>query len=162
MIPRTPLADAAETDADDLDLVQRSQNGDRDALETLVRRHQDWIYNIVLRMVYHPQEAEDATQEVLIKLLTKLSTFEGRSSFRTWLYRMVVNHVLNMKRARAKPRSGPSRKYGAGAGQHPGGDSRTHARSGRCAAAGGRSAYRLFVGHAALPGSRTAAGLHPR
>ena len=53
-------------------------------------------------MVYHPYDAEDATQEVLIKLLTKLSTFEGRSSFRTWLYRIVVNHVLNMKRARAE------------------------------------------------------------
>ena len=49
-------------------------------------------------MVYLPQDAEDATQEILVKLITKLSTFEGRSSFRTWLYRIVVNHVLNIKR----------------------------------------------------------------
>ncbi len=61
MIPRTPLADHAETDSDDLELVRRIQDGDGEALETLLRHHQDWIHNIVLRMVYHPQDAEDAT-----------------------------------------------------------------------------------------------------
>ena len=50
-----------------------------------------------------PHEAEDATQEVLIKVLTKLSTFEARSSFRTWLYRIVVNHALNIKRRGNQP-----------------------------------------------------------
>ncbi len=65
-------------------------------------------------MVYHPQDAEDATQEVLIKLLTKLSTFEGRSSFRTWLYRIVVNHVLNMKRARGEVAEWTFSRYGDG------------------------------------------------
>jgi RNA polymerase sigma factor (sigma-70 family) len=114
MLRRTPLADAAETDSDDLELVRRIQSGDREALESLVRRHQDWVYNIVLRMVYHPEDAEDATQEVLIKLLTKLSTFEARSSFRTWLYRIVVNHVLNMKRARAEAAEWTFKKYGDG------------------------------------------------
>src|SRR5947199_6095772 len=54
-------------------------------------------------MLAHPQDAEDATQEVLIKALTRLSSFEGRSTFRTWLYRIVVNHVLNMKRGRLEP-----------------------------------------------------------
>src|SRR2546427_9348614 len=48
--------------------------------------------------LFRSQDAEDATQEILVKLITKLSTFEGRSSFRTWLYRIAVNHVLNMKR----------------------------------------------------------------
>ena len=114
MIPLNPLGDAAETDPDDLRLVRRVQDGDGDALEALVIRHQDWIYNIVLRMVYHPEDAEDATQEVLLKLLTKLSTFEGRSSFRTWLYRIVVNHVLNMKRARAEVAEWNFEKYGRG------------------------------------------------
>jgi RNA polymerase sigma factor (sigma-70 family) len=81
--------------------VCQAQGGNREALEQLITRHQAWIYNIVLRMVYLPQDAEDATQEILVKLITKLSTFLGRSSFRTWLYRIVVNHVLNMKRCRA-------------------------------------------------------------
>ena len=114
MISRNPLADDGGTDGDDLELVRRVQNGDRGALETLLIRHQDWIYNIVLRMVYHPHDAEDATQELLIKLLTKLSTFEGRSSFRTWLYRIVVNHVLNMKRARGEAAEWTFSKYGEG------------------------------------------------
>ncbi|HKR55315.1 MAG TPA: RNA polymerase sigma factor, partial [Gemmatimonadales bacterium] len=47
---------------------------------------------------WDPHEAEDVTQEVLIKVITNLSGFSGRSGFRTWLYRIVVNHVLNMRR----------------------------------------------------------------
>jgi RNA polymerase sigma factor (sigma-70 family) len=95
-----PLADDAPTDHEDLSLVMRARGGDREALEELVQRHQQWIYNIAVRMLFHPQDAEDATQEILIKVLTRLSSFEGRSSFRTWLYRIVVNHVLNTKRGR--------------------------------------------------------------
>src|SRR5216684_3010899 len=93
-----PFSDLAETDAEDRDLVSWAQAGSRDALERLITRHQAWIYNIVLRMLYYPHDAEDVTQEILIKLMTKLSTFEGRSSFRTWLYRIAVNHILNVKR----------------------------------------------------------------
>ena len=96
MTPFNPLADSPADEGDDLALVRRIEAGDREALEALIVRHQPWIYNIVVRMVYDPRDAEDATQEVLIKVLTKLSTFEGRSRFRTWLYRVVVNHVLNM------------------------------------------------------------------
>lgn len=98
-----PLADAAPTDPEDDVLVTRAKSGEREALEALMGRHQAWIYNIALRMLCHPQDAEDATQEILIKALTHLSSFEGRSSFRTWLYRIVVNHVLNMKRGRREP-----------------------------------------------------------
>ena len=98
---RNPLAERADSDPEDRELVRQAQSGNREALERLITRHQAWIYNIVLRMVYLPQDAEDATQEILVKLITTLATFEGRSSFRTWLYRIVVNHVLNMKRVRA-------------------------------------------------------------
>jgi RNA polymerase sigma factor (sigma-70 family) len=93
-----PLTDIASTDPEDLTLVERARDGSRQALELLITRHQAWIYNIALRMLYQPQDAEDTTQEILVKLITKLSTFEGRSSFRTWLYRLVVNHLLNVKR----------------------------------------------------------------
>jgi RNA polymerase sigma factor (sigma-70 family) len=71
------------------------------------------MYNIALRMLYHPQDAEDATQEILVKVMTRLSSFEGRSSFRTWLYRIVVNHVLNMKRGRVEHASTEFASYGA-------------------------------------------------
>ena len=99
-----PLADDYRGDADDKALVARARDGDADAVAALVERHQSWIYNIARRMLYHPHDAEDATQEILIKVVTKLSSFEDRSSFRTWLYRIVVNHVLNVKRVqRAEP-----------------------------------------------------------
>ena len=97
-----PFADDAATDPEDRELVLRAQGGDRDALERLIARHQAWIYNIVRRMLYWPQDSEDTTQEILIKVITKLSTFEGRSSFRTWLYRLVVNHVLNLQRRKSE------------------------------------------------------------
>ena len=102
MAQPNPLAETAPTDVDDRELIARIRGGSRDALEALIARHQGWIYNIALRMVYFPADAEDVTQEILIKLLTSLSSFEGKSRFRTWLYRIVVNHVLNMKRSRAE------------------------------------------------------------
>lgn len=82
----------------DNDLIEQVRHGSRQALENLVLRHQAWIYNIALRMVFHPQDAEEVTQEVLIKAVTRLSTFQGKSKFRTWLYRITANHVLNMNR----------------------------------------------------------------
>jgi RNA polymerase sigma factor (sigma-70 family) len=100
MSMNNPLADNAPTDHEDQALVMRTRSGDREALELLIERHQGWIYNIALRMLYHPQDAEDATQEILVKVLTRLSSFEGRSSFRTWLYRVAFNHLLNVKRGR--------------------------------------------------------------
>src|SRR2546426_8570037 len=98
-----PLAENERAEQEDRDLVARAQDGARAALDDLIRRHQAWIYNIAVRMLNHPHDAEDATQEILIKALTHLSSFQGRSSFRTWLYRIVVNHVLNMRRGRREP-----------------------------------------------------------
>jgi RNA polymerase sigma factor (sigma-70 family) len=85
-------------DLDDTALVGGAQRGERAALEALIRKHQEWIYNIALRMVGNPDDAGDVTQEILIKLITSLSSFQRRSSFRTWVYRIVVNHVLAMRR----------------------------------------------------------------
>ncbi|MEM1452275.1 MAG: RNA polymerase sigma factor [Planctomycetota bacterium] len=89
---------------DDTELVRRAVDGELAALEELVVRHRAWIYNVALRMVWNAEDAEDVTQEVLLKAVTKLSTFEGRSSFRTWLHRLTCNHVLNMKRRAAEER----------------------------------------------------------
>jgi len=99
-----PFTDVAAGDGHDQELVRLAKDGRRDALEELVLRHQAWIYNLALRMVHRPADAEDATQEILLKLLTRLSTFDGRSSLRTWLYRVAINHLLNMKRGRAELR----------------------------------------------------------
>ncbi len=112
MIHPNPLADAALTEPDDQALVRLVQSGSKEALDLLINRHQRWIYNIALRMVSLPEDAEDATQEILIKVLTKLSTFRGDSQFRTWLYRLAVNHLLNMKRARAETSEMTFEDYG--------------------------------------------------
>ncbi|MBI3561837.1 MAG: RNA polymerase sigma factor [Gammaproteobacteria bacterium] len=107
-----PFTDVAAGEGRDRELVRLAKGGSRADLEELVVRHQTWIYNLALRMVHHPEDAKDATQEVLIKLFTRLSTFDGRSSLRTWLYRIVVNHLLNMKRSRAESRGITFEEYG--------------------------------------------------
>jgi RNA polymerase sigma factor (sigma-70 family) len=89
----------------DGELVSEAQAGNKDALEQLVRRHQPWIFNIATRMVWRRDLAEDATQEILIKIVTKLSTFRGESRFRTWLYRIAVNHLLNFRKSEMEERS---------------------------------------------------------
>jgi RNA polymerase sigma factor (sigma-70 family) len=83
----------------DENLVTKARGGDIDALDALVRRHQAWVFNLALRMVWRREVAEDATQEILIKAVTKLSTFVGNSAFRTWLYRIAVNHLLNVRKS---------------------------------------------------------------
>lgn len=81
----------------DKELIKLVLKGNKDALETLLSRHKDWIFNIALNMTGNTHDAEDITQEVLIKIVTKLNTFEHRSSFRTWIFRITKNHLLNMK-----------------------------------------------------------------
>jgi len=102
MMENNPFESSDRADAEERTLVARAKAGDRDALEAFVGRHQRWIYNIAIRMLAHPADAEDATQEILIKAITRLAAFEGRSTVRTWLYRVVVNHVLNMRRGRVE------------------------------------------------------------
>ena len=92
-----PLSDADYPDSTDLQLVQASLGGDKKSLEQLVLRHQPFVYNVALKMTMNPADAQDATQEILLKAITSISQFEGKSAFRTWLYRIAFNHVLNMK-----------------------------------------------------------------
>jgi RNA polymerase sigma factor (sigma-70 family) len=98
---QNPFAQAGTQDSSipDEELVAEAQAGDREALEALVRRHQAWVFNIAIRMVWRRDLAEDATQEILIKVVTKLSTFRAQSQFRTWLYRIAVNHLLNLRKS---------------------------------------------------------------
>lgn len=83
----------------DNELISKALSGDRSALESLLVRHQPWIYNLAFRMVMVSADAQDITQEILIKVMTKLSTYDpSKAAFRTWLYRIVVNHVINMQK----------------------------------------------------------------
>ncbi len=101
---QNPFAERID-ESTDTELIELAKNGSQVALEKLVLRHQAWIYNIAVRMVFHPHDAEEVTQEVLIKAITRLSTFERESKFRTWLYRIAANHVLNMKRRQGEKES---------------------------------------------------------
>lgn len=83
-------------------LVETARAGDKASLEEIVRRIQDKIYGLSLRMLYHPADAEDATQEILIKIITHLDRFEGRSRFTTWAYRVASNHLLTTKKRLAE------------------------------------------------------------
>ncbi len=114
-----PFAEIAEGGPADAELVEQARNGDRAALEKLVLRHQAWVYNIAVRMVFQPHDAEEVTQEVLVKVITKLSTFKGESSFRTWLYRIAANHVLNMRRHGGETRVTTFADYGAAIDRTP-------------------------------------------
>ena len=82
----------------DSELVLEALAGDKHALEALIKKHQLYVYNIALNFTASPHDAADVMQEVLIKMITKLDSFRDQSAFRTWLYRIVKNHFLNMRR----------------------------------------------------------------
>ena len=86
---------------DEQDWVQRAQQADTTAFESLYRLHVDRVYGLCLRMTGNPSEAEDCTQEAFIQAWNKLSKFRGDSAFSTWMHRIAVNSVLGrMRKAR--------------------------------------------------------------
>ncbi|WP_108866794.1 RNA polymerase sigma factor [Aquimarina aquimarini] len=100
-------------------LIEKSLAGDKIALENLIKKHQDWIYNVALTFTGDSDEAADLTQEVLIKVITKLTSFQKKSSFKTWVYRIVKNHFLNMKRGKYETNSLSFDEFGQGLDQLP-------------------------------------------
>ena len=79
-----------------------AKQGSRKDLDTLIEQIQRPIYNLSLKMLGYPSDAEDATQEILIKIITHLSNFKGNSQFATWYYRIAVNHLLNIRKYKFK------------------------------------------------------------
>lgn len=82
-------------------LVERSQGGDREAFEELVRRHADRLYAVVLRFVADGEEAQDVTQEAFLRAWRSIGRFRGQSQFFTWLYRIGINEAK--RRAGRRP-----------------------------------------------------------
>ena len=78
--------------------VDKATAGDKKALETLVTSVQDMVFNLSLRMLGTFADAEDATQDILLKMITHLSSFRGDSSFTTWVFSIAVNHLKNYKK----------------------------------------------------------------
>lgn len=80
-------------------LARRAVDGDRDAVATIVRELQANLYSLALRMLWHPQDAEDATQEILVRVVTRLAQFDFKSRLRTWAYRVATNYLLDVKKS---------------------------------------------------------------
>jgi len=85
---------ALQTDIE-VQLVQQAQAGDVQAFEQLVLSHQRFVYNLALRAVNSPEEAQDLAQEALVRAWQGLPGFRGQASFRTWLYRITLNLCCN-------------------------------------------------------------------
>lgn len=79
-------------------LVDKATAGDKEALETLVTGVQDIVFNLSLRMLGTFPDAEDATQDILLKMITHLSSFRGESAFTTWVFRIASNHLKSYKK----------------------------------------------------------------
>jgi RNA polymerase sigma-70 factor (ECF subfamily) len=90
------------THLDDATLVTAAQGGDRNALDQLLRRHYDRIHGVCRRIAGTTRDADDACQEALIKIVRSLPSFDGRSSFGTWAYRIATNASLDEIRRRAR------------------------------------------------------------
>ncbi len=79
-------------------LIDQATAGDKQALETLLGGVQDLVFNLSLRMMGTFPDAEDASQDILLKVMTHLSSFKKESSFSTWVFAIAVNHLKNYKK----------------------------------------------------------------
>jgi RNA polymerase sigma factor (sigma-70 family) len=81
------------------ELARRAVAGDREAVARVVRELERPIYALALRMLWQPADAEDATQEILVRVVTRLSQFDFRSRLKTWAYRVAANYLLDVKKS---------------------------------------------------------------
>ncbi len=80
------------------ELAERAASGDSEALSQLVEEVQHSVYKLALRFLGHPEDAKDASQEILVRLITNLGSFEGRSQFMTWAYTVAVRQLMRTRK----------------------------------------------------------------
>src|SRR6185312_12247593 len=97
-MPEASIATMATDEA----LVRLAREGDPSAREELFRRHWGVAYRVAYRLLGHDQDAQDATQDGMIKALSHLHDFDGRSGFRTWLLKIVTNSAYDAGRRRKR------------------------------------------------------------
>jgi RNA polymerase sigma-70 factor, ECF subfamily len=90
----------AASDHEDNELIDRFLGGDEQAFNLLVRRHQDFVYNVSRKITGNHDDANESAQRVFVKLYERLSSFGKSSAFTTWLYRIATNESLNVVRSR--------------------------------------------------------------
>ncbi len=83
---------------DEPDLIRRASRGDRDAFGALVERYQHRVVSVARALVHNPDDAVELGQETFIRAFQNLPSFEGRSSFSTWLYRIATNLAIDWRR----------------------------------------------------------------
>ena len=98
-IEAVPIPEIVEPDTV---LVARAVNGDREAFATLIGRHYDLIYRTACKWSGRRTEAEDIAQDVCVKLVSVLKSFDGRAAFTSWLYRVTMNAVRDMQRSQKR------------------------------------------------------------
>lgn len=94
--------EAANISIDDATLVEKCRQGDSDAMERLIIKYQDRIYNVILKICANNDDAAELTQETFVKVIENIAKFQGRSSFYTWAFRIAVNLTLNFRRRNSK------------------------------------------------------------
>ena len=87
--------EAANINIDDTVLVEQCRQGDSGAMERLIIKYQNRIYNVILKICANADDAAELTQETFVKVIESIDRFEGRSSFYTWAFRIAVNLTLN-------------------------------------------------------------------
>ncbi|WP_289042471.1 RNA polymerase sigma factor [uncultured Zobellia sp.] len=80
-------------------LIKSCLEGNRKSIEKLIKSIDGLVYNLALRFLWTKEDAEDATQEILLKVMTNLSKFHGKSKFNTWVYRLATNYLINQKKS---------------------------------------------------------------
>jgi RNA polymerase sigma-70 factor (ECF subfamily) len=105
---------AAGAGPSDLEVIQRVRNGESEAFRLLVERYQGRAYRLALRVLRDEEAARDAVQDAFVKAYSALARFEGRSSFFTWFYRLVMNQCLD---ARRRDKSAREVAFDEGGGQ---------------------------------------------
>ncbi len=102
--PASKRGECPDADPSDLEAVTRAAQGDHDAFRVLVERYQDRAYGLALRVMRDEEQARDVVQEAFLKAYRSLGRFEGRSSFYTWFYRVVMNLCIDAKRRQPRGR----------------------------------------------------------
>jgi len=99
---RKGVAQAQNINIDDVVLVEQCRRGDPTAMERLILKYQNRIYNVILKICANPDDAAELTQDTFVKIIENIDRFERRSGFYTWAFRIAVNLTLNYCQRSAK------------------------------------------------------------
>ncbi len=94
------------------ELVELTLKGNKKSLDILINSVKEQVFNIAIRFLYNKEDAEDATQEILLKVVTNLNSFQGKSKFKTWTYRIATNYLINLKKTKMEAASISFEMYG--------------------------------------------------